>query len=86
MGHSLNFSLHGMVIESAKLYSPGSKVLIEVVDNLNENFDETLPSVAIGTVVWATRGLGVVQSGKMGIRFSKTSKPLKSFYKSRTTE
>lgn len=86
MGHSLNFSLHGMVIESAKLYKPGSKVLIEIIDNLNEEVDSSTPSVAIGNVVWATRGLGMSQSGKMGIQFSKTSKPLKNFYKLRTGE
>ncbi|MGH7884795.1 MAG: PilZ domain-containing protein [Thermodesulfobacteriota bacterium] len=86
MGHSMNFSLHGMVIESAKLYSPGSKILIEIVDNLNEQTDDTSPSVAMGTVVWTTKGLGHMQGGKMGIQFSKTSAPLKNFYKSRVNE
>lgn len=86
MGHSMNFSLHGMVIESAKLYSPGSKVLIEIIDNLNERIDDTTPCVAMGTVVWATKDLGHLQGGKMGIQFSKTSAPLKNFYKSRVNK
>lgn len=86
MGHSLNFSPNGIVIESAKLYSPGSKLLIEVMDNLNEQSDDDSPSVAIGKVVWANRGLGLTQSGKMGIQFSKTSKPLKAFYNSRVSK
>lgn len=86
MGHSLNFSPNGIVIESAKLYSPGSNVLIEIMDNLNEKADENNPSVAIGKVVWANRGLGMSHGGKMGIEFSKTSKPLKTFYNLRVNK
>ena len=83
-GHTLNFSYHGVVIESSILYPSGSKIVLEIIDNISTDNGSSGAALAVGRVVWASRGLGVSPRGKMGIEFAKTSKLLKEIYKEKT--
>ena len=81
-GHTLNFSYHGIVIESTTIYAPGSSIVLEIDDTVSENSSASV--VAIGKVVWANRGISLSPRGKMGIEFSKTTRGLKEIYKLRS--
>ncbi|NIP31519.1 MAG: hypothetical protein GTO02_18450 [Candidatus Dadabacteria bacterium] len=80
-GHTLNFSYHGIIIESNVIYSPGCNIVLEIIDNHELKSERNGSLVAVGKVVWSNRGLTVSPRGKMGIEFSKTSRLLKEIYK-----
>jgi len=80
MGHTLNLSRNGIVIESSKMFPERTPLVIEVLDRLkNNNEDQTTKFV--GRVVWSK--LGLTRTGKMGIEFITLSKNLLQEYESR---
>lgn len=82
MGHTLNLSMHGTVVETARVFPKGTKLNIEIIDNVN-SFGDTTDTITIkGTVVWASRSLGATQRGRMGIEFKNPEKTEK-LYQSR---
>ena len=81
-GHTLNFSYHGIVIESTTVYPTGSNIMLEIDDTTSDG--SSGPAIALGKVVWATRGISLSPRGKMGIEFSKTSRGLKEIYKEKS--
>lgn len=83
MGHTLNLSKHGTVVETARVFPKGTKLNIEIIDNVNTSEDSSETITIKGTVVWASRSLGATQRGRMGIEFmnpEKTEKMYQSRY------
>ncbi|MGI9553665.1 MAG: PilZ domain-containing protein [Thermodesulfobacteriota bacterium] len=77
IGHTVNFSKMGIQIESTKLYSPGTPLVIEIVDNLN--FASSNGAITfLGKVVWALRG--IEKRGNMGIEFLTQCKDIENEY------
>lgn len=81
-GHTLNLSLHGTVIETARVFPRGTTLLIEIMDNTNNDGVPTDPLILNGVVVWAQRSLGLTHRGKMGIEF-KNYQRMEAIYQSR---
>lgn len=81
-GHTLNLSQHGTVVESARIFPKGTRLNIEIIDNINSAGDNSEPINLRGTVVWATRSLGITQRGRMGIEFTSSTN-LDKLYQSR---
>ena len=78
IGHTINFSKYGVLVESSKLFNPGTHLILEMLDGLNNS---TLPDSTInfaGKVVWATRGISNV--GRMGIEFLTLCKEIEMEY------
>lgn len=83
-GHTLNFSYHGIVIESSTILKSGSSIVLEIIDKISSGNGADKSAIAVGKVVWTNRDLGVSPRGKMGVEFSKTSRHFKEIYRSRT--
>lgn len=81
-GHTLNLSRHGTVVESARIFPRGTKLNIEIIDNVNSSGENPEPIHLTGTVRWISRSLGITQRGKMGIEFT-SSVEIEKLYQSR---
>lgn len=80
MGHTLNLSRNGIVIESSKMFPEKTPLIIEVLDKLNVN-DSDQTTKFLGRVVWSS--FGISRTGKMGIEFLTLAKDLQNEFDSK---
>ena len=74
IGHTLNLSKYGLLIEASKLFNPGTHLVVEILDKLTYATQPNSPVTFVAKVRWATRGINNV--GKMGIEFLTHSKEI----------
>ena len=83
MGHTMNLSRHGIVIESSRMFPKGTSLIIEILDNLSDTPNSNGPVKLIGKVVWSSQGIGLSSRGKMGIEFLTQKKEIEQAYDSK---
>jgi len=79
IGITMNFSKFGIQIESSKIFSPGTPLVIEVLDKLSFSDPNSNKINFIGKVKWAARGLS--NTSTMGIEFLTQCKDIENEYK-----
>jgi len=78
IGHTMNFSKFGIQIESSKVFSPGTPLVIEILDRLSFSESNSSKITFIGKVIWAERGIS--HTSRMGIEFLTQSKDIENEY------
>jgi len=81
-GHTLNLSRHGTVIETARVFPKGTKLFIEIMDNINNDGIPSDTLILNGVVVWVQRSLGLTHRGRMGVEFQNYQR-IEAMYQSR---
>ena len=83
MGHTLNLSLHGIVVESSRMFPRGTSLIVEILDSISNAPSSSDPVRLIGKVVWSSQGIGLSSRGKMGIEFLTLKKEIEQAYNTR---